>query len=106
MDSALYKTFETSRGLTYNYYFTAAAGGKPSLLFIHGFPSTSYDWRHQIAFFSKGGYGIIVPDQLGYGGTSKPTDPSAYKSSLICKDLVEIVDSEKIAEVVVIGHDW
>ncbi|PBK78292.1 alpha/beta-hydrolase [Armillaria solidipes] len=43
---------------------------------------------------------------LGYGGTSKPTDPADYRSSLITKDIVEIIDAENPARVVAIGHDW
>ncbi|KAK0451001.1 Alpha/Beta hydrolase protein [Armillaria borealis] len=106
MDSSLYKDFTTSRGLVYHYLVSAPKDGKPYLLFLHGFPSTSFDWRHQISFFAKEGYGLIVPDMLGYGGTSKPTDPADYRSSLITKDIVEIIDAENAARVVAIGHDW
>ncbi|KAJ7588150.1 alpha/beta-hydrolase [Mycena floridula] len=106
MDASAYKQISVSRGFEYNYYRKAGESEKPTLLLLHGFPSTSFDWRHQIAFFSNAGYGLIVPDMLGYGGTSKPTDLEAYKSTLICKDLVEILDSEKILKCIVIGHDW
>ncbi|PBK78288.1 alpha/beta-hydrolase [Armillaria solidipes] len=106
MDSSLYKDFTTSRGLVYHYLLSAPKDGKPYLLFLHGFPSTSFDWRHQISFFAKEGYGLIVPDMLGYGGTSKPTDPADYRSSLITKDIVEIIDAENATRVVAIGHDW
>ena len=43
---------------------------------------------------------------LGYGGTSKPTDPVAYKPSLIVRDLIDILDAEKVDKAVFIGHDW
>jgi pimeloyl-ACP methyl ester carboxylesterase len=75
-------------------------------LFLHGFPSTSYDWRKQVAFFGQEGYGLIVPDMLGYGGTAKPIDAAAYKQSLICADIVDILDAEKVGQAIVIGHDW
>ncbi|KAK0210884.1 Alpha/Beta hydrolase protein [Desarmillaria ectypa] len=106
MDSSLYKDFTTSRGFVYHYLLSAPKDGKPYLLFLHGFPSTSFDWRHQIPFFTKEGYGLIVPDMLGYGGTSKPTDPTDYRASLITKDIVELIDAENAARVVAIGHDW
>lgn len=106
MDSSSYKDVTTSRGLNYHYYFAAARDSKPSLLFLHGFPSTSYDWRHQVAFFEAKGYGIVVPDLLGYGGTSKPDDAADYKASLVVKDVVDILDAEKIDKVVSIAHDW
>lgn len=54
------------------------------------------DWRHQISFFKARGYGLIVPDMLGYGGTDKPTDPTFYTLSLVFKDLIDVLDAEKV----------
>lgn len=59
-----------------------------------------------MSFFETEGYGLIVPDQLGYGGTDKPTDPALYLSSLICQDLVDILDGENAEDVIAVGHDW
>uniref|UniRef100_A0A0W0FKQ5 AB hydrolase-1 domain-containing protein n=1 Tax=Moniliophthora roreri TaxID=221103 RepID=A0A0W0FKQ5_MONRR len=106
MDTKSYKGIKTTRGLNYHYYHSSASAGKPFLVLLHGFPSTSYDWRHQVAFFKAKGYGLIVPDMLGYGGTAKPTDPAAYKPSLIVKDIIDILDAENIKKAVFIGHDW
>ncbi|KAI0060508.1 alpha/beta-hydrolase [Artomyces pyxidatus] len=105
MDPSAYKKLTTSRGFTYNYYNKAAEGSKPTLIFLHGFPSSSYDWRHQVAFFQPLGYGLIVPDMLGYAGTDKPTDPHAYIGSGLSADLVDILDAEHVNKVIVVGHD-
>ncbi|KAF8898873.1 Alpha/Beta hydrolase protein [Infundibulicybe gibba] len=106
MNAASYKTTITSRGLEYKYFNSLPRDSKPTLLFLHGFPSTSYDWRHQVSFFQEHGYGLIVPDMLGYGGTAKPTDPADYVSSLVCRDIIDLLDTEKVGSVIVIGHDW
>ncbi|KAK0201113.1 Alpha/Beta hydrolase protein [Desarmillaria ectypa] len=106
MDQSLYKDFITSRGFTYHYLSSVGDASKPVLLFLHGFPSTSYDWKHQIAFFREKGYPLIVPDMLGYGGTSKPVDPMQYRHRLLAQDIVEILDTEKVARVIAVGHDW
>ncbi|KAJ6562352.1 alpha/beta-hydrolase [Mycena capillaripes] len=106
MDQSNYKQTKTQRGFTYSYYFSPPAAGKPVLLFSHGFPSASFLWRKQVAFFQPLGYGLVVPDNLGYGGTDKPTDPKLYVGSGLAQDMADILDAEKIAEVVVIGHDW
>ncbi|KAI4261886.1 MAG: hypothetical protein L6R42_002925, partial [Xanthoria sp. 1 TBL-2021] len=63
-----------SSSVTYSYVHVQAKGSKPYLLFLDGFPSSAYDWRHQIEFFSDRGYGLIVPDLLGYGATDKPQE--------------------------------
>ncbi|KAF5337568.1 hypothetical protein D9611_015126 [Ephemerocybe angulata] len=101
-----YKDFTTSRGLKYHYYFSAAEGGKPTILFVHGFPSLSVDWHNQITYFKAKGYGLVVPDQLGYGGTDAPEDANAYLHSLLAKDQVEILEHENVKEVFAVGHDW
>lgn len=106
MDADLYKDFTTSRGLNYHCYVVSAHESKPTLLFLHGFPSTSHDWRHQVAFFAEKGYGLIVPDLLGYGGTAKPVDVEAYRPRLIVKDVIDLLDAVKIPTAIVIGHDW
>lgn len=105
MDPALYKDHTTSRGLKYHYWSSPAHGSKPTLLFCHGFPSTSRDWRFIAARFKEKGYGVIVPDMLGYGGTDKPEDLAAYTGSLLVQDLVDILDAERVDKVIVIGHD-
>ena len=42
------------------------------LLFLHGYPSSSYDWRY--AFEKLDGHRLIVFDFLGYGLSDKPRD--------------------------------
>ncbi|KAG6812245.1 hypothetical protein H0H92_003785 [Tricholoma furcatifolium] len=106
MDSTLYKSAKTRRNFTYSYYFSAPAAGKPVILFTHGFPSTSYDWRFQVDFFKGHGYGLIVPDLLGYGGTDKPSDYADYRLRLMSEDVIDLLDTEKIEKVIGVGHDW
>ena len=108
LDPANYKNTTTSRGIAYNYYISPPANNdKRFLLLLHGWPGLSYDYRFQVDFFREAGYGIIVPDMLGYGQTDKPTDPEVYKSSLISRDIVDILDAESVENnVVVVGHDW
>ena len=108
LDPASYKNTTTSRGITYSYYFAPpASGDKRFLVLLHGWPGLSYDYRFQVDFFKDAGYGLIIPDMLGYGGTDKPTDLEAYKSSLITRDIVDILDRESVGDdAVVIGHDW
>ncbi|KAJ2920520.1 hypothetical protein H1R20_g16575, partial [Candolleomyces eurysporus] len=108
MESLLshFKQFKVSRGFNYRYFFSPATSGKPTLLFIHGFPSLAIDWHHQITFFKAKGYGIVVPDMLGYGGTDKPEEYTEYLHSLLAQDLVDILDHEEVTNAIAIGHDW
>ncbi|KAI1412960.1 alpha/beta-hydrolase [Hypoxylon sp. FL1857] len=104
MDSLQHKTLKTSRGFTYSYYVSNPAGAKQTLLFQHGFPDDARLWDGIVRKLTD--YRLVVPDLLGYSGTSKPTDPAAYSYTGQTQDLVEILDAEGIGKVVSVGHDW
>ena len=102
----LYKITTTTRGFTYNYLCVKPRHDKPTLLFMHGFPDTSHGWYHQIDHFRSKGYGLIVPDMLGYGGTEKPADPAAFLHTAIAQDIIDILDEEGVSKAYAIAHDW
>lgn len=97
------RTLSTSH--TYGCVYIPHSGSFPTLLFLHGFPSSCYDWRHQIAFFSDRGCGILAPDLLGYGATDKPESLECYRAKTMSAEIVEILDHENISKVHAIGHD-
>ncbi|KAF4463799.1 epoxide hydrolase 2 [Fusarium albosuccineum] len=101
------KTLEVSRGFTYTYYTSPAKDSKPTLLLFHGWPDTARLWAGLINnYLVPNGYGVVALDNLGYGGTSKPTNLDAYAWNLMSADVIEILDAEKISKVVSVGHDW
>ncbi len=78
------------------------AGDRPPVLFLHGYPSSSYDWRH--AFEELEGHRLVVFDFLGFGLSDKPRD---LRYSLeIQADIVEAL-AERFAQepVVVVSHN-
>lgn len=48
------------------------AGASPPLLLLHGFPSSSYDWRGLLALDPHRAF--LAPDLLGFGLSEKPRD--------------------------------
>ncbi|KAL8873180.1 MAG: hypothetical protein Q9215_001687 [Flavoplaca cf. flavocitrina] len=100
------KLTRLQNGTTYDSVLIESNQDKPYILFLHGFPSSSYDWRHQIYFFSKLGYGVLAPDLLGYGGTDKPTELERYKLKQMSEDINGLLDCYHITKVIAIGHDW
>ncbi len=106
MYSSLSKNFKTSRGFNYHYYHAPPKDGKVTLFFAHGFPSHANSWHKQASFFRNLGYGILVPDLLGFGETDKPLDTESYRFKYMVVDITEIFDHEKIGKVIGIGHDW
>lgn len=102
---SLSATTRLPNGTTYSYIHCKPASQKPYILFLHGFPSSSYDWRHQISYFAKRGYGIITPDLLGYGGTDKPEELDAYRMKKMSEEVIGILDAHKVSKVLGVGHD-
>lgn len=102
-----HSTYTTSRELTYSYiHIPPQLPNTQYILFLHGFPSTSRDWRHQISYFAAKGYGILAPDLLGFGETSKPSGLEMYRGKGMAEDIVEIMASEGVGVVVGVAHDW
>jgi soluble epoxide hydrolase / lipid-phosphate phosphatase len=102
-------TYQVSRGFEYFYLHTPPSPSSSSakyVLFLHGWPSVSHEWHYQIDHFRRLGYGIIAPDLLGSGRTSRPTEPEKYLLKDMAKDVIEILNHENIARVDAVGHDW
>ena len=101
------KSASVADGTTYGYVFVApSSASKPTFLLLHGYPSSSYDWRKQIKALSNSGYGILAPDLLGYGDTDKPSDVSQYRMKTMSRHMIELLDIEKVQHCITVGHDW
>ena len=46
--------------------------------------------REEAAALVAKGHRVIVPDMLGYGNTSKPSDPKRYAGEKIIPDMLEM----------------
>jgi haloalkane dehalogenase len=80
----------------------AEASDRSSVLCIHGWPQSSYMWRHLLPALASAGRSAVAPDLPGYGDT--PLDPPAT-----LERHVEAVESCRLGagldRVVVIVHD-
>ncbi len=75
---------------------------RPPVLFLHGYPSSSYDWRHALEWL--GDRRLITFDFLGFGLSAKPR--SQVYSLLTQADIVEAVVARYAAEpVILVAHD-
>lgn len=98
--------FTADSGNTYSFIHEPSKAGKPTLLFLHGFPSTLHDWIHQTTYFPSQGYGIVAPDLLGYGSSSKPSDAQQYRLKPMADDAAALLDHLNLHQVVGVGHDF
>ena len=80
--------------------------GAPAVVLLHGFPELAYSWRHQIPAIAAAGYHVIVPDQRGYGGSSRPEAVEEYDILHLTDDVVGLLDDVGAGDAVIVGHDW
>jgi haloacetate dehalogenase len=78
------------------------AGDGPAVVLLHGFPETSFAWRHQIPVLAKK-YRVIAPDLRGYGETDKPA--SGYDKRTMAADTLALVQELGIDRIALVGHD-
>lgn len=79
--------------------------GNPIVL-CHGWPEHAFSWRHQMPVLAAAGYHVIVPNQRGYGNSSRPSDITAYDIEHLTGDLVGLLDHFGYDSAIFFGHDW
>jgi len=75
----------------------------PLLLYLHGFPSSSYDWRELLALRPRGEASICF-DFLGFGLSEKPRDHT-YTLAWQADAAEELVRRAGSPPVFLVGHD-
>ena len=79
----------------------AAANGQTVLL-LHGKNFYGNSWASVIAFLTQAGYRVVVPDQIGFGKSSKPDID--YSFDLLAANTAKLLDTLGVTQTVVIGH--
>lgn len=79
--------------------------GNPIVL-CHGWPELALTWRHQVPALVAAGYHVIVPNQRGYGNSSRPTEVTDYDIAHLSGDLTALLDHYGYKDATFVGHDW
>jgi len=75
-------------------------GRGPPLVFIHGLGSSTRDWEHQVAEFSKR-YDVITFDLRGHGLSDKP--PGPYSLPVFAADTAALVRALGVESAHIVG---
>jgi pimeloyl-ACP methyl ester carboxylesterase len=84
----------------------AEMGKGPAVVFCHGWPETSYSWRHQLPALAQAGFRALAPDMRGYGRSDAPEPIEAYTLLHLVGDMVGLLEALEIDQAVIVGHDW
>src|SRR6267154_722697 len=77
--------------------------GAPTVLFLHGNPTSSYIWRNVIPLVAPIAH-CIAPDLIGFGQSGKPD--IAYRFADHVRYLDAFLDNAGITSTFVIAQDW
>ena len=86
--------------------FEAGHENTKPIVMCHGWPEHAFSWRHQIPALAAAGYHVIVPNQRGYGNSSRPAEVTDYDVTLLTGDLVALLDHFGYETATFVGHDW
>jgi pimeloyl-ACP methyl ester carboxylesterase len=81
-------------------------GAGPLVLLLHGFPQSSYEYRHLVPALARAGYRAVAPDMRGYGDTSRPARIEDYALQTLGDDIAALVDALGESKAHVLGHEW
>jgi pimeloyl-ACP methyl ester carboxylesterase len=86
-------------------HFVTAGDGPRTIVLLHGFPQTWWEWRHIVPPLVEAGFRVIAPDYRGAGHSWRPV--SGYDKRTMARDIHKLLHHQfGIAEpVVMVGHD-
>jgi len=87
-------------GLAYRH---AGEADAPAVVLVHGYPESSYMWRHALEQLAGAGWRALAPDLPGYGD-SQPDPPGTWEHHV--QALERFVGELAPGPVALVTHDW
>ena len=91
--------------LVFDAIAAGPATGEPVML-LHGFPSTSHQFEHQVRTLGAAGYYAVAPDQRGYSPRARPATIEQYSVQYLVDDVIAMADQLGFERFHLVGHDW
>lgn len=88
------------------FYREAGNRDQPTIVLLHGYPSSSHSYRNLIPMLATH-YHVIAPDNLGSGYSDHPsTDSVTYTFDLLAKQTEKLLEKLKIDDYVMYMQDF
>lgn len=88
------------------HYVDAGPSDAPVVVLLHGQPTWSYLYRHVIGVLCGAGLRVIAPDNIGYGRSDKPTDPTAYTFKRHVDWIHSAITRLDLTDITLVVQDW
>lgn len=86
-------------------YMDAKPAGRPNgqtVVLFHGKNFNGYYWKNVVPLLTKEGFRVVVPDQIGWGKSSKPN--IHYSFHLLANNNKTLLDALGVRKAIVVGH--
>ncbi|MEO7715795.1 MAG: alpha/beta hydrolase [Capsulimonas sp.] len=80
----------------------AGAANGQTVLLLHGKNFYGNSWARVIGVLTQAGYRVVVPDQIGFGKSSKPDID--YSFDMLAANTAKLLETLGVSQAVVIGH--
>ncbi|HUQ00067.1 MAG TPA: alpha/beta fold hydrolase [Aeromicrobium sp.] len=84
---------------------SGSADGRPVVL-LHGNPTWGFLYRKVATELAGEPLRVIMPDLVGFGFSSRPSDPSAHTFANHAAWFGQLVDALDLRDVIFMGQDW
>lgn len=85
------------------YIHLEGEAGKPVITLLHGKNFNARYWTSTARYLQKKGYGVLIPDQIGFGKSSKPMHYQ-YSFAALASHTRALMKSLGIEKSIVLGH--
>jgi pimeloyl-ACP methyl ester carboxylesterase len=86
-------------------HYVMAGTGQRTVVLLHGFPQTWWEWRHVIPSLVDAGFHVVAPDYRGAGQSSRPS--GGYTKRTMAGDIHRLLHEHLgiTNRVALVGHD-
>ena len=88
------------------HYLDEGPADGPVALLMHGQPTWSYLYRKVVPVLVAQGIRVIAPDNIGFGRSDKPAEPTDYTFSRHIEWTRSLVTGLDLREVTLVAQDW
>lgn len=85
------------------YMHLQGDGAKPTVVLLHGKNFSGAYWEQTASWLQSLGYGVLIPDQIGFGKSSKPGHYQ-FSFAQLASNTKDLLDHLDIDRTIIIGH--
>jgi len=99
------KFIETKHGRIY-YWIEKISSNAETVVFLHGLSSNHTTWDEMLSLYRTAGFNLLSIDLRGHGLSDKTKQRNLYKISTLENDVLEIIKSENLEQVSIVGYSY